>query len=181
MKKAIYGFIYRRLLGWKTNLTTPFYKKCVICVAPHTTNFDLFIGKVFYNALGRKTKFMMKKEWFFFPIGIVFRAIGGIPVDRGRNTSLVEQMARHFRESEYFHLAITPEGTRKANSQWKRGFYYIALEARVPIVLFGIDYPTKTITSTKVIVPSGDADKDMEEIKEYFKHFRGKHPERFAL
>ncbi|MDR0892230.1 MAG: 1-acyl-sn-glycerol-3-phosphate acyltransferase [Mediterranea sp.] len=181
MKKAFYGFIFRRLLGWNTNVTTPFYKKCVICVAPHTTNFDLFIGKVFYNALGRKTKFMMKKEWFFFPLGILFRAIGGIPVDRKRNTSLVEQMAQHFNECEYFHLAITPEGTRQANPQWKKGFYYIALAAQVPIVLIGINYPTKTITSTKVIFPTGDIEKDMNEIKEYFKNFQGKHPERFAI
>jgi len=66
MKKAIYSFIYYRLLGWKTNVTVPNYDKCVICAAPHTTNFDLFIGKLFYGALGRKTSFMMKKEWFYF-------------------------------------------------------------------------------------------------------------------
>ena len=63
MKKAIYSFIYYRLLGWKTNVTVPNYDKCVICAAPHTTNFDLFIGKLFYGAIGRKTSFMMKKEW----------------------------------------------------------------------------------------------------------------------
>ena len=63
MKKAIYSFIYYRLLGWKTNVTVPNYDKCVICAAPHTTNLDLFIGKLFYGAIGRKTSFMMKKEW----------------------------------------------------------------------------------------------------------------------
>ena len=75
MKKAIYSFIYYRLLGWKTNVTVPNYDKCVICAAPHTTNFDLFIGKLFYGALGRKTSFMMKKEWFFWPLGFFFRKI----------------------------------------------------------------------------------------------------------
>ena len=74
MKKAIYSFIYYRLLGWKTNVTVPNYDKCVICAAPHTTNFDLFIGKLFYGALGRKTSFMMKKEWFFFPLRINFQS-----------------------------------------------------------------------------------------------------------
>lgn len=69
MKKAIYSFIYYHLLGWKTNVTVPNYDKCVICAAPHTTNMDLFIGKLFYGAIGRKTSFMMKKEWFFFPLG----------------------------------------------------------------------------------------------------------------
>ena len=96
-----------------------------------------------------KTSFMMKKEWFFFPLGLIFRAIGGIPVDRSRNTSLVDQMANRFAGSKLFHLAITPEGTRKSNPNWKKGFYFIALKAQVPIMLIGIDYPTKTITSTK--------------------------------
>ena len=136
MKKAIYSFIYYRLLGWKTNVTVPNYDKCVICAAPHTTNFDLFIGKLFYGALGRKTSFMMKKEWFFFPLGLIFKAVGGIPVDRGRKTSLVDQMVHHFNECKKFHLAI---------------------------------------------MPSGDINKDMREIKLYYKDFKGKHPENFAL
>ena len=100
MKKAIYGFIYYRLLGWKTNVTVPNYDKCVICAAPHTTNFDLFIGKLFYGALGRKTSFMMKKDWFFFPLGILFKAVGGIPVDRSRKTSLVDQMVQQLHPKE---------------------------------------------------------------------------------
>ena len=181
MKKAIYSFIYYRLLGWKTNVTVPNYDKCVICAAPHTTNFDLFIGKLFYGALGRKTSFMMKKEWFFFPLGLIFKAVGGIPVDRGRKTSLVDQMVHHFNECKKFHLAITPEGTRKANPNWKKGFYYISLKAQVPIVSIGIDYEKKTISATKAIMPSGDINKDMREIKLYYKDFKGKHPENFAL
>ena len=166
MKKAIYSFIYFRLLGWKMNVTVPNYDKCVVCAAPHTTNLDLFIGKLFYGAWGRKTSFMMKKDWFFFPLGIIFKAVGGIPVDRSRKTSLVDQMAHKFAESKKFHLAITPEGT---------------LKAQVPIVLVGIDYTTKTISSTKAIMPTGDIEKDMREIKLYFKDFKGKHPENFSI
>ncbi len=181
MRKAIYSFIYYRLLGWKTNVTIPNYDKCVICAAPHTSNWDLFIGKLFYGAIGRKTSFMMKKEWFFFPLGLIFKAVGGIPVNRGRNTSLVDQMAKQFATRRTFHLAITPEGTRKANPNWKKGFYYIALNAGVPIVLIGIDYTTRTISSTKAIIPTGDLNRDMREIKMYFKDFKGKHPENFNL
>ena len=79
MKKAIYSFIYYRLLGWKTNVTVPNYDKCVICAAPHTTNLDLFIGKLFYGAIGRKTSFMMKKEWFFFPLGFFSKQLAEFP------------------------------------------------------------------------------------------------------
>ncbi len=181
MKKAIYSFIYYRLLGWKTNVDVPNYDKCVICAAPHTSNLDLFIGKLFYGAIGRKTSFMMKKEWFFFPLGLIFKAVGGIPVDRGRKTSLVDQMTAQFAKCKKFHLAITPEGTRKCNPNWKKGFYYIAQKAQVPIVLIGIDYPSKTISATKAIIPTGDIDKDMREIKLYYKQFTGKHPELFCV
>lgn len=181
MRKAIYGFIYRTILGWKAVVTVPDYDKCVICAAPHTSNLDLFIGKLFYGAIGGKTSFMMKKEWFFFPLGLFFKAAGGIPVDRGRKTSLVDQMVHVFASRKRFHLAITPEGTRKPNPNWKKGFYYIAQKAQVPIVLIGIDYETKTITAGKSVFPSGDINKDMREIKLYFKQFKGKYPENFCL
>ena len=125
--------------------------------------------------------FMMKKEWFFFPLGLIFKAVGGIPVNRGRKSSLVDQMTEKFANSKHFHLAITPEGTRKANPNWKKGFYYIALKAQVPIMLIGIDYPSKTISSTKAVMPTGDIEKDMREIKLYFKNFKGKNPENFDL
>lgn len=181
MKQQLCRFIYHRLLGWKTVVTVPFYEKCVICAAPHTSNWDLLIGKLFYGSLGRKASFMMKKEWFFFPLNLMFKAMGGIPVNRSKKNSLVDQMARRFAESKQFNLAITPEGTRKANPEWKKGFYYIALQARVPIMLFGIDYPSKTITCTRSIVPTGDIEKDMREIKLYFKQFTGRHPEYFTI
>lgn len=123
----------------------------------------------------------MKKEWFFFPLGLIFKAVGGIPVDRSKKTSLVDQMAQQFAERKQFHLAITPEGTRKANPNWKKGFYYIALKAQVPIVLIGIDYPSKTISATKAIMPSGNIDADMKEIKLYYKDFKGRHPDMFTI
>ena len=180
MKQRICRFIFYRLLGWKYVMTVPFHDKCVICVAPHTTNWDLIMGKLFYGALGREACFMMKKEWFVFPLGLVFRAMGGIPVDRKRKNSLVDQMAERFASSRWFNLAITPEGTRKANAEWKKGFYYIALKADVPILLFGIDYPSRTITCTRSFIPSGDIETDMREIKDYYKSFRGKHPRNFT-
>lgn len=181
MKQAVCRFIYFRLLGWKAEVSVPDFDKCIICAAPHTTNWDLFIGKLFISAIGRESGFMMKKEWFFFPLGIFFRWMGGIPVNRSKRTSLVDQAAQRIRESRKFHLAITPEGTRSANPNWKKGFYFIALKAEVPIVLIGIDYEKKCITAGKYLMPSGDVEKDMREIKLYFKQFKGKHPEKFDL
>lgn len=79
MKKAIYSFIYYRLLGWKTNVTVPNYDKCVICAAPHTTNLDLFIGKLFYGAIGRKTSFMMKRNGFSFRLESFSKQLAEFP------------------------------------------------------------------------------------------------------
>ena len=93
MKKAICGFIYYKLLGWKTKVSVPDYDKYIICAAPHTTNWDLFIGKLFMGAIGRETGFMMKKDWFFWPLGPIFRWMGGIPgYHSGRNTQSQSQL-----------------------------------------------------------------------------------------
>ena len=181
MKKAIYSFIYYRLLGWKTNVTVPNYDKCVICAAPHTTNLDLFIGKLFYGAIGRKTSFMMKKEWFFWPLGILMRRLGGIPVYRNKKMSLTDQLAEYARKCETFQLAITPEGTRSRVEEWKKGFYYIAYKAEIPIMLFGLDFKNKQIVCTKEVHPNGDYDAQIIEIKNYFRHFEGRHPEKFSV
>ncbi len=181
MKQAICQFIYHKLLGWKAEVSAPNFDKCIICAAPHTTNWDLFIGKLFYGAVGRETGFMMKSDWFFWPLGPIFRWMGGIPVNRTKKTSLVDQMIKVAKESDKFSLAITPEGTRSANPNWKKGFYYIAQGAGIPIVLAGIDYSKKCIFMDKVIYPCGDLNKDMREIKLYFKDFKGKHPEKFTI
>ena len=181
MKKAICSFIYYKLLGWKTKVSAPDYDKYIICAAPHTTNWDLFIGKLFMGAIGRELGFRMKKDWFFWPRGPICRWRGGIPVDRSRKTSVVDQMIKIAKSSQKFHLAITPEGTRKANPNWKKGFYYIAQGAGLPIILVAIDYAKKCITAEKVIHPSGDLDKDMREIKLYYKNFKGKYPENFSI
>ncbi len=181
MKQAVCRFIYHKLLGWKSKVSVPNFDKCIICAAPHTTNWDLFIGKLFYGAEGRETGFMMKSDWFFWPLGPIFRWMGGIPVNRGKKTSLVDQMIKMAEERKKFHLAITPEGTRSANPNWKKGFYYIAQGAHLPIVLVGIDYTKKCITMEKVMYPSGDLNKDMREIKLYFKDFKGKYPEKFSI
>jgi 1-acyl-sn-glycerol-3-phosphate acyltransferase len=123
----------------------------------------------------------MKKDWFFWPLGPIFRWMGGIPVERSKRTSLVDQIIKIAKERKTFHLAITPEGTRKANPEWKRGFYYIAKGANIPILLAGIDFATKTITIDKEFHPTDDIEKDMREIKRYFKDCKGKIPENFSI
>lgn len=181
MKEKISRLILFKLLGWKYTMTVPDYSKYVVCLAPHTSNWDLFLGKFFYWAVDRKSNFLMKKEWFFWPLGPIFRSMGGIPVYRDKKTSMTDRLAETAKQLEIFHLAITPEGTRSLNPDWKKGFYYIALKAGIPIVLAGVNYEKKEIHIDKEITPSGDYESDIKEIKRYFKDFKGKHPEKFTV
>ena len=151
-----------KIVGWKAVVTVEEPSKSVICVAPHTSNWDFVIGKLYYWSLGRKSGFLMKKSWFFFPVGNILRHMDGIPVDRTKRTSVTDQVAEEFRKRKTFHVAITPEGTRKAVQKWKMGFYNIALKANVPIQLAYIDYTKKEMGITDIIYPSGNEKADMD-------------------
>ena len=169
-----------RVLGWKIGPAGENIPKCVICVAPHTSNLDLTIGKLFYNAIGKKAQFLMKKEWFFFPLNFFFKSMGGIPVNRSKKSSITEQLAREFAKRDIFHLAIAPEGTRKKAEEWKSGFYYIALKARVPIQIGVIDYFKKEIGIKATFYPTGNADQDILAIRAMYEGVRGYHRNNFA-
>lgn len=172
--------MYKRL-GYKKIITQELPEKYIICMAPHTSNWDLILGQLFAHAEGIKCNFLMKKEWFFWPLGPIFRKMGGIPVWRSKHTSMTDNLAAEADKRKAFGLCITPEGTRSFNPEWKKGFYFIALKAHLPIHLYGLDYEKKVIQCTKQIIPSGDVDKDMREIKLYFKDFKGKKPEKFTI
>lgn len=180
LKQKVFGFLYFKVLGWKADVSVPDLDKYIICSAPHTSNLDLFIGKLFFGAIGRFSGFLMKSDWFFWPLGPIFRWMGGIPVVRSKHTSLTSQIIETAQKSDKFVLCITPEGTRSATPIWKRGFWYIAKGANLPIVLAGVDYEKKTITMTRMIQPSEDVDLDIREIKRYFNNFKGRHPEKFT-
>lgn len=179
MKRAISASILK-MLGWKVEVSVPDFPKCVICVAPHTSNWDFFIGKLTYLSIGRFAGFMMKKEWFFPPLGAILRSMGGVPVTRDKHTDMVSQLVDIFNSRERFSIAITPEATRKANPDWKKGFYYIAQGANVPIVLAYIDYQKKEVGIKKVFEPTGDVEADMRAIKMYYKDFHACKPEKFV-
>lgn len=168
-------------MGFSEVVTEPRPDKYVIVMAPHTSNWDFIVGTLYARAEGFQCNFLIKKEWFFWPMGILMRKLGGIPVYRDKQMGSTDRLASMAIESREFHLCITPEGTRQANSEWKRGFYYIAQKANLPILLYGVDYRKKIIECTKVIIPNGDVDGQMAEIKEYFARFSAKKPENFSL
>ena len=179
--KKISNFIFTKLLGWKIENLQPEVPKCIIAIAPHTSNFDFIIGKLAYASIGRKAQFLMKKEWFFFPLGLIFKAMGGIPVARSKHTSMTDALAAEFANHDRLQIAITPEGTRQRVTEWKKGFYYIALKAGVPIVLVGLDYKQKAAIFLDIFYPTGDMEADMVKIKSYYAGITGKYPEKFTV
>jgi len=175
-RKVLFGWLH-----FRETVTEPLPDKCIIALAPHTSNWDFIIGNLYSRAKGFHCDFLMKKEWFFWPMGILMRRLGGIPVYRSKQMRSTDVIAEQARKAGKFRLCITPEGTRKAQPEWKKGFYYIALKAGIPILLYGLDFAQREIVCTKTIIPNGNIEAQMQEIKEYYAHFKGLHPEQFII
>ena len=168
-------------MGWKVSVTVPDMPRCIICVAPHTSNVDFLLGELAIRSVGRTAGFLMKKSWFFWPLGPIFRAMGGVPVDRRPGSpSLVEALTERYREAAVLRLAITPEGTRSRTTRWHSGFLRIAQAADVPIMLAVIDFATKHIFIHDTFAPTGDIEQDMRAIKRYYTPYQGKYPQKFT-
>ena len=179
MKK--FGRWALKMAGWRYVTTVPEPPKSVICVAPHTSNWDFILGKLYYWAEGRDASFLMKKSWFFFPVGNVLRRMGGVPVDRSHKSSVTRQVVDMFLTREHFHIAITPEGTRKRVKRWKMGFYHIAMQANVPIQLAYIDYGKKELGITGLFQPTGNEASDLKQIQSFYQGVTARYPEQFYL
>lgn len=150
-------------------------------MAPHTSNWDFVVGRLAFASQGVRVHLMIKKESFFFPLGMVLRALGGIPVDRRQSQNTVKTITKHFEESDRFFLIITPEGTRKRVERWKKGFYFIAQTAEVPIALGYLDYGKKEGGIGPIIYTSGDFDKDLARIQDFYRDKQPCHPGKFNL
>lgn len=178
IKDRFFGWLFT-ISGWKVVGKVPDLKKYVIIVAPHTSNIDFFVGYGGKHLIGFNPNFLAKKELFKIPIvGWFLKSIGGHPVDRSRKTNLVDQIVELYHNNEQFIMTITPEGTRSYSPDWKTGFYRIADKAGVPIVKIAFDYPTKTLSVADPFYPSGELEKEVAEIKDYFRQFTGKHPDK---
>jgi len=174
--------LYFWLTGWKAVGKLPAHKKYVLVAAPHTTTGDFPTTMATCSLLGIRMRYLAKKELFKAPLGWIMRAFGGIPVERSKNTNMIERMAEVFDQYEELALIVPVEGTRGFVEEWKSGFYYIALRAQVPIVLGFLDYKKKQGgVFEKVFYPSGDYEADLPLIKEYFREVTPKYPEKSSL
>lgn len=172
-----------KLLGWKLVGNIPSdIKKCVIAVAPHTCIADFILGRLAYCSVGRPVKFLIKKEFFKNPLlRWLLIKLGGIPVDRSKNNNTVNEVSALFKQYDELNIVITPEGTRKLVHRWKKGFYFIAERAGVPIILGFLDFKTKELGFGPVLYPSGNFDEDWKIMEDFYRGKTAKHPEKFNL
>jgi 1-acyl-sn-glycerol-3-phosphate acyltransferase len=175
MARLIYNFFFK-LSGWKIDGEMPQEKKYIIIVAPHTSNWDFMIGLCVRSIMRFDAKFLGKKELFRFPFGALFRWLGGLPVDRSRNANMVDAVAELFNQHEELIIAMAPEGTRKYVEKWKTGFYFIALKAKIPILMASFDYPSKTVFASRPFYPTGDLNADLKIIFDFYRNKQGRFP-----
>ena len=170
--------IYFKILGWQvvgnTNFSKDKIKKAVIIAVPHTSWHDFYIGVLLRSVVGLKTNFIGKRELFVFPIGWFFRSLGGTPINRQSNENKVVAIAKLFKEREEFRITLAPEGTRKKVKEWRTGFYYIAKEANVPIIMFTLDFKNKQNKISEPFYPTNNIEADFNYLHAFFKGVEGK-------
>jgi 1-acyl-sn-glycerol-3-phosphate acyltransferase len=142
---------------------------------------DFPITLATFYACGMRVQFLAKKSLFRFPLGMFMRAMGGIAVDRSRHHNMVEAMINMFKTYDSLILLVPAEGTRSYVKEWKSGFYYTALGAGVPIALGYLDYGKKVAGFGEIFHPTGDYEKDLMAIKNFYRQFTARHPEKSSL
>jgi len=172
-----------RLLGWQVQGSLPpEAAKCVLIAAPHTSNWDLPFTLMVAFCLRLRIYWMGKASLFRGPFGPVMRWLGGVAVDRSKSNNLVAAAAAAIVAAPGpLQLVVPPEGTRGKTRHWKTGFYFIALQAQVPIVLAYMDYARKVSGLGPVFVPTGDVEADMTEIKRFYAGIRGRNADQFTV
>jgi 1-acyl-sn-glycerol-3-phosphate acyltransferase len=171
--KKFFGKAILKLLGWKVVLQgdVNVLNRCILVVAPHTHNMEYILGNLSYWSLERPLKIIIKdahtKAWY----GSVVRGLGGIGIDRSQKNDLVKFVADQFAKED-FSLVITPEGTRSWVPKWRKGFYHMAMAAKVPIVIAAGDFKKKVVYLGYTIpyekLESESFETVMDEIENYF-------------
>ena len=176
MKRLLSKLIFK-INGWKIIGVSTYPEKCIVITAPHTSNWDFFIGRCYAYIIDIKPKYLTKSELFLPVLGTLIKWNGGIPVYRKSKNNVVDQVVEMFKNSSQLNLGIAPEGTRTRVDKWKTGFYHIAVKSKVPILLLKMDYEKKEIGIMCEFNTSGNFEKDMLFIQEQYKNIKGKKPE----
>lgn len=173
------GRLALRLTGWRIEGEFPNLRQFVVIVAPHTSNWDFFVGVMAMFAIGFRGTFLGKHQAFRWPAGPVMRWLGGIPVDRSSPHNVVQQTIDYFHTRPQMLLALSPEGTRRKLEAWRTGFWYVAKGAGVPIVPAAFDYPERRVRIFAPVMPSDDIDADIAQLHGFFDARMARHPEQY--
>lgn len=170
-----------RLLGWRAGEPLPPDDKCIILGVPHTSFWDFIVSYLYFTSIGGNAVCMIKKELFFPPLGWILRAMGGIPVDRKNSTSMIRSVINSANGCKVFHLAIAPEGTRKAVRRWKTGFHTIAKHASLPVYMGYFDWNRHVVGRGERIELTDNAVEDMKRIQQMYEEMNlgAKHPKQY--
>jgi len=176
------SLIYYWITGWKLKGRLPDdIRKCIILAAPHTSNYDFGYSRAAFYIMKRRIRYLAKQELLDSYGGFIFKYTGAIGVDRKNRKDMVKHMVDLFNRFDEMVIMLSPEGTRELNNKWKTGFYHAALEAKVPIVLTYLDYKHKIAKVGFSFHPTGDFEKDMEQVKEFYKGITPRKPKNFVL
>ncbi|MCG8476795.1 MAG: 1-acyl-sn-glycerol-3-phosphate acyltransferase [Cytophagales bacterium] len=184
MWKLIAKIIFKTA-GWKIKVEDPTkIRRAVMIAAPHTSNWDFIFARAAFFLMDIPVRYTIKKEWVNGIMGPLLRSLGAIGIDRSpkkegeKRASMVDAMVNLFEEHKELVVMITPEGTRKYQPQWKTGFYRVAQNAGLPIVLGYLDFENKIAGIGPTIHPTNDYEKDLEKIKSFYRNIKGRHPEK---
>ena len=156
-----------RLMGWRIGGTLPAVSRAILVGAPHTSNNDLTLAIAMRLATGLDYSWMMKREAFRWPLGALWKSLGGVPIDRSASRDRIRQTADWFDSRERAYLGITPEGTRGRVDRWKTGYLRIAQAADIPVMIAGVDGASKTLVFDRLWPLTGDIDADNTAIRDY--------------
>ena len=176
------GWLLRKM-GWESVGGPMKEKKAIVLGVPHTSVWDFLVSYLFYTQFGKVAHIMIKKEFFFWPLGPILRACGAVPVDRESPAAMVRSLIHQMDQADEFHLAIAPEGTRKATKRWKTGFHLIARETGSTVYIGYYDWGRKRISVGEPMELTDDVKADMQRIYDHYRPMgiQGRHKDGFIV
>ena len=171
--KAIFSILGRMLyfsMGWTYDDLPEYWSdRCVVIGFPHTTNMDTVRALTYIKIAKVNVRLLVKSGWFFFPMSILLKSLGGMPVKRDRAHGFVDFAIEQFHDREDFILALVPEGTRQNVTAIKTGFWHIASGAGVPIICWYLDNEAKRTRWIGRIDPSNNLAADLNKIQDIYR------------
>lgn len=164
-----------QLIGWKAIGRTLQNQRFVLIGAPHTSNWDFPIMLMVVLKLRLRLYWMGKNTLFMFPFGGLMRWLGGIAIDRSRHHGVVDQVVQMYSDNAQLVVLVPPEGTRKRVKEWKTGFYHIANNAQVPVLMGYLDASKKEAGLADFFYPTGDVEADIRNIRLFYADKHGIH------